>query len=461
MSTRTRMFGVLATTMIVVAACSGGGGTTPAPSAAAPSAAAADRPPHPRPRRSPRRAAAGPVEFDWWHITTGDPGKADFQAIADAYTAAHPNVKINITVLENEAFKTKLATRSRPATCPTCSSPGAAAPWPSRPTPALLKDITADVAAWKDTINPGAMSIYQYNGKQYGIPWDMGMIGFWYNKELFEQAGITAPPTTWDEFLAAVDKLKDAGITPLAIAGKDKWPSMHLWTYLVLRIGGAEALQQMVQTGDWNTDACTKAGRGRRGAERPRARTRTATSAATYNAGGGSGRQRQGRHGADGPVGAGGPEGQERRQEGPRRRSRLVPLPGGHRRRGRRHRRRRRRQRHRRRQGRAARGGRLPQVLQRASTTRTSSTPTASASRRPSGTEVTSPTRTSRPSSTAAARPQFIQLYLDQATSADLGAAFNEATMALFAGQSDPGEGVPGHHRRGGDAVTSELRHRP
>ena len=35
---------------------------------------------------------------------------------------------------------------------------------------------------------------------------------------------------------------------------------MHLWTYLVLRNGGGEALSQMIQTGDWNTDACIKAG---------------------------------------------------------------------------------------------------------------------------------------------------------------------------------------------------------
>ena len=142
-----------------------------------------------------------------------------------------------------------------------------------------LKDITADVASWASTVNPGAMSIYQYNGKQYGIPWDMGMIGFWYNKALFAQAGITAPPTTWDEYLAAVGKLKAAGITPLAIAGKDEWPSMHLWTYLVLRNGGGDALAQMVQTGNWNTDACTKAGAGRPRAQRAEARTRTATRA--------------------------------------------------------------------------------------------------------------------------------------------------------------------------------------
>jgi raffinose/stachyose/melibiose transport system substrate-binding protein len=86
------------------------------------------------------------------------------------------------------------------------------------------------------------------------------MIGVWYNKALFTKAGIAAPPATWDDFLADVTKLKAAGIVPLAIAGKDMWPSMHLWTYLALRIGGGDALTQMVQTGNWNTDACKAAG---------------------------------------------------------------------------------------------------------------------------------------------------------------------------------------------------------
>ena len=95
-----------------------------------------------------------------------------------------------------------------------------------------------DVQSWKDTINPGALGIYPLDGKQYGVPWDVGMVGFWYNKDLFAKAGITAPPATWDDFLADVAKLKASGVTPLAIAGKDKWPSMHLWTYLVLRDRG-------------------------------------------------------------------------------------------------------------------------------------------------------------------------------------------------------------------------------
>ena len=66
-------------------------------------------------------------------------------------------------------------------------------------------------------------------------------------------------------------------MAPLAIAGKDKWPSMHLWTYLVLRNGGGDALSQMIQTGNWNTDACTKAGQAS-WRSTPSIRTRTATS---------------------------------------------------------------------------------------------------------------------------------------------------------------------------------------
>ena len=40
---------------------------------------------------------------------------------------------------------------------------------------------------------PGAASLYQIDGKQYGLPYSLGVVGLWYNKDLFTQAGITAP----------------------------------------------------------------------------------------------------------------------------------------------------------------------------------------------------------------------------------------------------------------------------
>jgi raffinose/stachyose/melibiose transport system substrate-binding protein len=254
-----RIAGAIGAVAIIASAC--GTSASPPPSAAAPSTAASVAPePSVAPPASASAAAAEPVTVEWWHITTGDPGKTVFQGIADAYTTAHPNVKINITILENEAFKTKLATSLQSGEVPDLFQSWGGGIMAAQADAGALKDITADIASWKDTINPGALSIYSYKGVQYGVPWDMGMIGVWYNKALFAKAGISAPPTTWDEYLADVGKLKAAKITPLAIAGKDMWPSMHLWTYLALRIGGGDNMAQMVQSGNWNTDACTKAG---------------------------------------------------------------------------------------------------------------------------------------------------------------------------------------------------------
>jgi raffinose/stachyose/melibiose transport system substrate-binding protein len=244
-----RLLSGVALVALVVGACSSS--ATTAPTAAPTTGAAVTAAPV---------ATAKPVTIEWWHIATNDPGKSIFQGYADAYMKLHPNVKINITILENEAFKTKLATTIQSGSVPDLFQSWGGGTMAAQATAGMLKDITADVAPWKDTVNSAAMSVYQYNGKQYGIPWDMGMVGFWYNKSLFAKAGITAAPTTWDDFLKDVSALKAKGITPLAIAGKDKWPSMHLWTYLVLRIGGSDTLAKMIQSGNWNTDACTKAG---------------------------------------------------------------------------------------------------------------------------------------------------------------------------------------------------------
>ena len=183
-TTRLRLVGVLSVMALVFSACSSGATSTPAaPSVApsvAPSAAAS-----PAPSAAAASPAAAPVTIEWWHISKDDPGKTLFANIAAAYTAAHPNVKINITVLENEAFKTKLATQMQSGSPPDLFQSWGGGTMAAQADAGMLKDITADVASWKDTINPGAMSIYAYNDKQYGIPWDMGMIGFWYNKALF------------------------------------------------------------------------------------------------------------------------------------------------------------------------------------------------------------------------------------------------------------------------------------
>jgi raffinose/stachyose/melibiose transport system substrate-binding protein len=86
------------------------------------------------------------------------------------------------------------------------------------------------------------------------------MVGVWYRKSLFEKAGIDGPPATWSEFLADIGKLKSAGITPLAVGEKDKWPGMFWWANLSLRIAGKDAMAQAGQDGSFNSPGFVKAG---------------------------------------------------------------------------------------------------------------------------------------------------------------------------------------------------------
>jgi len=180
------------------------------------------------------------VTVTWWHISTAEDHKAAWQKLADEYMAAHPNVTIEITVLENEAFKTKLTTVMQSGEPPDIFQSWGGGVMNEYANAGLLKDITADLDrnGWRDTFSPGALGVYGYEGKNYGVPWDMGMVGFWYNKDLFAQAGIDSTPTTWTELLEDVEKLKAAGITPIALGEGDKWPGHFWWAYLATRIGG-------------------------------------------------------------------------------------------------------------------------------------------------------------------------------------------------------------------------------
>lgn len=63
-----------------------------------------------------------------------------------------------------------------------------------------------------------------WNGDLYGIPMDStSLVGVFYNKTVFSNAGIDTAPATWEEFLAVCDKLKASGVTPLYYSGADTW----------------------------------------------------------------------------------------------------------------------------------------------------------------------------------------------------------------------------------------------
>ena len=72
-------------------------------------------------------------------------------------------------------------------------------------------------------ISESAKNDMSYEGKPYAVAKGMDILGTYYNKDLFKQAGITEIPQDWLSFLDAAEKLKAAGIQPIVMGDKDAW----------------------------------------------------------------------------------------------------------------------------------------------------------------------------------------------------------------------------------------------
>ncbi|MFK4037199.1 extracellular solute-binding protein [Nonomuraea wenchangensis] len=234
---------VLIATAVLVAGCgSGGGGGGTATSGSGESAAPAK------------------VTLEWWHLSTAEPLKTLWAQRAKEFEAQNPNVTIKATVLENDAYKAKLTTITQSGKAPDIFATWGGGVLKQQIDADLVKDLSSDVADVLPGFTTAALSAYQFDGKIYGLPTDIGMVGFWYNKKLFGKAGITQPPATWSEFLDDVKKLKAAGVTPIALAGKEKWPGHYYWAYLAMRIAGLDALKQAAVDKNFNTPDFVAAG---------------------------------------------------------------------------------------------------------------------------------------------------------------------------------------------------------
>ena len=180
------------------------------------------------------RAGDGTVTLTWWHNATADPLKGFWQQVADDYTASHPKVKFKVEPIQNEQFQTKMPVALQSNDPPDIFQQWGGGNQADQVKSGKVMDITDASKDWIGSLG-GSAAGWQTDGKQYGVPYSLGIVGFWYDKTLFQKAGITAAPTTVEELFAAVDKLKAAGITPIAIGSKDRWPDAFYWEYFALR----------------------------------------------------------------------------------------------------------------------------------------------------------------------------------------------------------------------------------
>ena len=179
------------------------------------------------------------------HVETNPTEIALWNRIAADYEKLHPDVTVQFQYLENEAYKAKLPTMLQSSDRPAVIYSWGGGVMRAQIDAGYIRPLGPVGQALMAKMNPADARVYQADGKDYGLPFLTSDVPFFYNKALFAKAGVDATQIkTWDDFLAAVKKLKAAGITPIAVGAGEKWPMHFYWSYLAMREGGADVVQQ-------------------------------------------------------------------------------------------------------------------------------------------------------------------------------------------------------------------------
>ncbi|MGZ6316428.1 MAG: extracellular solute-binding protein [Anaerolineales bacterium] len=188
------------------------------------------------------KPAAGPVSI---HILTMDQAglkPAEIDQIARDFEAKNPDIKVSMEYVGYDNVHDKIVT-GMAANPPGYDAAMVDVIWPDEFIKSnYLLDVTSRVTPeMKAGMFPAAWNGVTRNGKIYGMPWLMDVKYFMYNKDMLQKAGITAPPTTWEEMVDQAKIIKDKGIAefPVIWSWNQKEGVVCDFTALLFGNGGA------------------------------------------------------------------------------------------------------------------------------------------------------------------------------------------------------------------------------
>lgn len=148
---------------------------------------------------------------------------AGYKKIFAAYEKDHPKVTIDFKPIKNTEYLTVLPTELKKSQ----GGPDVVQLKPYGPPQSLIDagnlvplDGKVNVSGWPANVLQAAKG--KKDGKLYGVPYALQTLQVLYNKKIFADQGLQ-PPTTWAQFMTVCQKLKSAGITPMATSGLQPW----------------------------------------------------------------------------------------------------------------------------------------------------------------------------------------------------------------------------------------------
>jgi multiple sugar transport system substrate-binding protein len=185
---------------------------------------------------------AGPVTI---HILTMDQAglkPVEIDQIARDFEAQNSDIKVVMEYVGYDYVHDKIVT-GMAAKPPAYDAAMIDVIWPDEFIKAgYLLDVTSRVTPdMKANMFPASWNGVTRDGKIYGMPWLMDVKYFMYNKDILQQAGITAPPKTWEELVDQAEIIKQKGLVefPIIWSWNQKEGVVCDFTVLLFGNGGA------------------------------------------------------------------------------------------------------------------------------------------------------------------------------------------------------------------------------
>ncbi len=194
---------------------------------------------------------SGTVKF-WYTADESNPN--DFAAVwhrtnIELFQAAHPGVKIEATVVaDGNDYLTKITTEMAAGNAPDVFRTwltGRLEPFVTAGRVMPLNDLVAATPALQEVISSDAISLSTFGDSFYAFPLLSSGEMVFYNKKIFADNGIEVP-ASYDEFIAACTTLKNNGVLPVAMGGKDVWPCSIPYMMIFDRLNGPELYEEVV-----------------------------------------------------------------------------------------------------------------------------------------------------------------------------------------------------------------------
>ena len=167
--------------------------------------------------------------------------KETFQKLVDDFQKKNPDIKVTVNTTAHEQFKTLLPSWLTSKQAPDVVTWFAGYRMQAFAEKGLLEPIN-DVfpgGSFEAEFPPAFKTASSYNDNIYFMPQSWYWWAVYYNKDVFAKLNLSIPKTA-DEFMVVCEKLKAAGIAPIAIGSKDTWTAGGWFDYMDSAVNGGE-----------------------------------------------------------------------------------------------------------------------------------------------------------------------------------------------------------------------------